>query len=209
MALVRFGIVALFLTWADFASAQGKRIYTDDRFIYILQVDSMLSMDSTPHECRIASIAITGKDGHAIQTITTGENYPGCELPENQQFIIEDMNFDGYNDIRLLQFMPAGPNLHYYYWLYDPRTGSFRQNTELEEITSPEFDSKLKLIYSFWRSSCCHHGLSTYRYVHGRPVMVEENSLEETGDIIITTIKKRVKGQLKMISRVVEPVTGH
>jgi hypothetical protein len=132
------------------------------------------------------------------------ENYPSCGLPKDQVFIVEDMNFDGYADIRLLQFLPAAPNLPYYYWTYDPTTQRFQRQKALEEITSPEFDSKKKLIYSFWRDGCCNHGLSTYKYMKGKPTLIEDSEVKEEDGLVTTTIKKRVDGKMKLVKKKTE-----
>ncbi|MBN8701280.1 MAG: hypothetical protein J0L54_16855 [Chitinophagales bacterium] len=181
--------------------------YGDKTFSFTLFVDSTLTGDSVNYDCVIKSIVVTRlKDGKQIQTIIPDENYTSCGLPQDQIFIIEDINFDGFNDIRLLQFLPAAPNLPYYYWIYDPATQKYRRQRALEEITSPEFDSKTKLIYSFWRGSCCDHGQSTYRYINGKPTLIEESEVKEEGEKIITTLKKLVNGRMKLVKRTVEKV---
>ena len=113
-------------------------------------------------------------------------------------------NFDGYNDIRLLQFLPAAPNLPYYYWTYNPTTQKFQRQKALEEITSPDFDPKKKLIYSFWRGSCCDHGHSTYKYINGKPTLIEETEVKEEDGKVITTLKKLANGKMKLVKKTVE-----
>ncbi|MGB7950314.1 MAG: hypothetical protein WCH75_21715, partial [Candidatus Binatia bacterium] len=51
-----------------------------------------------------------------------------------------DMNFDGYGDIRLVESRPAGPNIPYLNWLFDPGSGRFVESRALNAITSPQFD---------------------------------------------------------------------
>ena len=185
--------------------SQIKLNYGDKALSFTLLVDSTLTGDSVNYDCVIKSIVVTRlKDGKQIQTIIPDENYPSCGLPQDQIFIIEDINFDGFNDIRLLQFLPAAPNLPYYYWTYDPATQKYRRQKALEEITSPEFDPEKKLIYSFWRGSCCDHGRSTYRYINGKPTLIEESEVKEEDDKVITTLKKLVNGRMKLVKRTVE-----
>jgi hypothetical protein len=111
------------------------------------------------------------------------------------------MNFDGIDDIRLVQFIPAAPNIPYYFWIYDTTTNEFVRNKELEKITSPEFDSKQKRIFSFWRASCCDHGQSTYKYINGRPTLIEESEVAvdpNDDNKNITTVKKLKNGRWKV-----------
>jgi hypothetical protein len=100
--------------------------------------------------------------------------------------------------------LPAAPNIRYYYWTYSPTKQQFQRQVALEDITSPEFDQKKKLIYSFWRASCCDHGLSTYKYVGGKPTLIEEAEVKEENGKIITTVKRRVNGKMKLVSKKVE-----
>jgi hypothetical protein len=185
--------------------SQAKLKYADKTFLFTLLADSTLTGDSVNYDCVVKSIVVTRlKDGKQIQTIIPGENYPRCGLPQDQIFIVEDINFDGYNDIRLLQFLPAAPNLPYYYWTYNPATQRFQRQKALEEITSPDFDPKKKLIYSFWRGSCCDHGLSTYRYINGKPTLIEESEVKEEDGRVISTIKKLVNGKMKLVKKTIE-----
>lgn len=198
-----FFLIALFFSVP--ALCQRTINYRDKAFSFTLVIDSTLSGDSVNYDCVVKSVIVTRlKDNKQTQTIIPGENYPGCGLPKEQLFILEDVNFDGYNDIRLLQFQPAAPNLPYYYWTYNPATQKFEPQKALEEITSPEFDHKKKLIYSFWRSSCCDHGQSTYKYINGKPVLVEETEIKEEDGKVITTVKKRVNGRMKLVKKTTE-----
>jgi hypothetical protein len=177
-------------------AAQDDFTRSDDRFIYHATVDS------TDEECTAKSITITSRrDGAVIQTITPGDNSHFCDMPADQVFSLVDADFDGHNDIMLMQFLPASPNVPYYFWLYDPATGLFAEDSALETITSPEFDAETKSITSFWRSGCCDHGLSTYRYINGSPTLVEEREEAAKLDHMETTVRRLVKGKMKLISR--------
>ena len=195
-------IFTLFLLLNALAvNAQHKLIYSDTRFQYVLTVDSVLTTDSVNYDCVVKSIKIlTIKNHKLIQVIIPEENHPFCNLPQNQLFIMEDMNFDGINDIRLVQFLPAAANVPYYCWIYDTAANRFIRNKALEKITSPDFDPKKKLIFSFWQASCCDHGLSTYKYINGHPTLIEQSEFAEdevdTSKYILT-VKKLINGKWK------------
>jgi hypothetical protein len=177
-------------------TAQSAFTRSDDRFIY------HAAIDSADESCTAKSITIANRsDGAVIQTITPGENSHFCDIPSDQVFSIVDADFDGHNDIMLMQFLPASPNIPYYFWLYDPATGLFAEDSTLEEITSPEFDAATKTITSSWRSGCCDHGVSTYRYINGIPTMVEEYEQAAKLDHMEVTVRRLVKGKMKLISR--------
>lgn len=203
--MLKWTLFSIFSFYAIVSISQAKLTYADKSFSFALLVDSTRTGDSVNYDCVVKSIVVTRlKDRKQTQIIVPGENYPACGLPKEQIFIIEDINFDGYNDIRLLQFLPAAPNLPYYYWTYNPTTQNFQQQKALEVITSPEFDPKKKLIYSFWRSGCCDHGHRTYKYIHGKPMIIEETEVKEEDGKVITTFKNLVNGKMKLVKRIVE-----
>jgi hypothetical protein len=203
--MLKWTLFAILILNSILSISQTNLAYSDKLFSFTLLVDSTLTADSVNYDCIVKSITVTRlKDKKQVQVLTPEENYPSCGLPKEQIFIIEDINFDGYNDIRLIQFLPAAPNIPYYYWTYNPSTQKYQRQKALEDITSPDFDHKKKLIYSFWRGSCCDHGLSTYKYFNGKPTLIEESEIKEEDGKVITTLKKLVNGKMKLVKRTVE-----
>lgn len=113
------------------------------------------------------------KDREPVQTLVT-ESHGTCSLflPE-----LIDANFDGWPDLTIAEFLPAGPNVPYQAWLYDPKTERFVDAPSvLQGVTSTEFDPAHQMIYSYWRSSCCEHGVATYRWQGDDVVEVDNQS---------------------------------
>ena len=79
-------------------------------------------------------------------------------------FIIEDLNFDGYRDLRLMADRPAGPNIPYLYWLFDPQQSQFERNEALEQVTAPEVDEANQQLISNWRSGAATFGTDTWQW---------------------------------------------
>lgn len=201
-------IIILLCLFKLCANAQTTFKYQDKTFIYILRLDSALSADRVNYECFVKSISVIKKaDNKLLQTIIPPENKFFCDMPEDQVFIIEDINFDKINDIRMIQFIPAAPNIPYYYWTFNNSKRQFERNTSLEGITSPDFDHKREIITSFWRASCCDHGLSVYKYINGKPIMIEESEVAQDPDDdtrYITTVKKRINGEMKLVKKTID-----
>jgi hypothetical protein len=104
------------------------------------------------------------KDGVLIQSLET-ESQGTCSI--FKPYLI-DANFDGWPDLSLAMFLPAGPNIPHQTWLYDVATGRFVDAPAgLQDISSAEFDPVHRIVYSYWRASCCEHGVSTYRWNGG------------------------------------------
>lgn len=145
----------------------------------------------------------------AIEIFQTDKSAAVQKIPDiaaknfgQENFIIEDMNFDGYKDIRLVQFIPAAPNIPFYYWLYDPGKGAFIRNHELDEVTSPEFDQKSKLVRALWRDGCCVHGTDIYRFVNGRFLLSEREEEDcRYEDTCQVTLKKRLGNGMETVGK--------
>lgn len=87
----------------------------------------------------------------------------GMFLPE-----LTDMDFDGKPDLTIALTLPAGPNIPHQSWLYDAKRDRFVDApASLQDITSPMFDAARKLVYNYWRGSCCSHGVDVYRWENG------------------------------------------
>ncbi len=62
-------------------------------------------------------------------------------------FKLEDVNFDSYQDLRLMVGIPTGP-IPYLCWLFDPKTGQFVHSQKLSGLASLEVDADNKQIIS-------------------------------------------------------------
>jgi len=206
-------IVVALLVFCTHSSAQKICKYHDKQFIYKLTLDSVLSGDSVNYQCSVRMICILKRSNHQlVQTINPPENYFFCDINKKEIFVAEDMNFDGVNDIRLIQFIPAAPNTPYYYWMYNNTTHQFQRNKAFDNITTPEFDRKQKLIISSWRGGWANYGSSTYKIINGKPVLIEEyetKELENDSTKHILTQKKRINGKLRLVKTTIEDVSDN
>ena len=89
-----------------------------------------------------------------------------------QWFVLQDMNFDGYVDFRVMEFMPAGASIPYVYFLWDRKARRFVRSKVLGDVTLPRFDARRKLVVSTWRSNAAHSGSDYYRWAGARLVKV-------------------------------------
>lgn len=123
-------------------------------------------------------------------------------VQENEQVIIEDFNFDGYADIRLLQYLPETANIPFFYWLYNPKTEKFERNTQLEIIHSPILDAKNEYILSQWTRGENIQGTDFYKFT-GRKIKLVKQETEEFVDSInyVLTIKEVLGDSLKTVEQ--------
>lgn len=96
--------------------------------------------------------------------------------------IVGDMNYDGNDDFRVVEFLPAGPNIPYLYYLYDPAIAGFVYSKAYETITSPEFPGNSE-IRSQWRESAGKWGIDTYTVANSTPRLTKR----ETWEVVANT----------------------
>lgn len=205
-------LIVLFLTIFTFCLTSGQTIfnYDDNLHIFKVYVDSVLSSDGVNYDSNIKLISVYNKkDNKLLQTITPPENSFSSLMPKEQIFLLNDFNFDGSTDFMIIQFIPASPNIPYYYWIFNKKDQQFQRDSTFDEITSPDFDPKQKLITSFWRANCCDHGLSSYKYIKGKLTLIEETEVADDMDNPgqqISTKKKFINGKMKLVERRVEKI---
>jgi len=86
---------------------------------------------------------------------------------------VEDMNFDGYVDIGLVEFLPASPNIPYVWWVWNSEMGQFIHCEMLSALTSPIVDRENELIRTDVRISAARHVTRQYRYINGELRLVD------------------------------------
>lgn len=93
-------------------------------------------------------------------------------------------------------------------WTYVTLAKQFIRDSSLEVITSPTFHPKDKTITSSWRDGCCNYGKSTYKYLHEKLTLIEEETAVDMKNpsIQINTLEKLVDGKMKLISKTTEKI---
>ncbi len=120
----------------------------------------------------VTEVALTRDNETSPFQIISVEAQPVID-PETVGILFIDMNFDGFRDLAVMEFLPAGANVPYLYYLYDPTTRMYARYQALDEITSPEILKTQKKIRSNWRSSAAEGGEDLWAWQDGQPVLVE------------------------------------
>ncbi len=185
-------LIIISVVYTGVLTAQKTLMYSDKTFLYELSLDSTISVYNN-YWCHVKSIFVIEKSGNKlVQTIAPPEDNSSICGGSQKFFIIEDVNFDGLNDIRLLAGLPAYANFTYYYWTFDSNANQFQKDTILEEIPNPIFDHDNKLIHSSWIGDDSY-GESTYKYVDGKLVLTEETLKDNRKYPRDTTVKYQIK----------------
>ncbi|GEM_PF-3283637 len=117
--------------------------------------------------------------------------------------VIEDMNFDGYMDFRLMEHPTAGPNTYWLFWLYDPETSGFGRVEEWEELglVSPEFLAEDQRIRSFSRDGYGLYQTRVFDIAEGIPVLAIRIHTEWEGDTLYSVTEELVDGVMMQTNR--------
>lgn len=109
--------------------------------------------------------------GNLVQKIPVGEinnvaaavTINGVNV--NGDFInfANDINFDGYKDLRVLKFLAAS-NIIYDYWLFNPSAKKFERDPILTDVSNPIFDNSKKTISSYNASGFDHANWTFFKY---------------------------------------------
>jgi LysM repeat protein len=114
--------------------------------------------------------------GGLLQDITVSIE-TSTALNDANSLIVGDMNYDGNDDFRIVKNQPAGPNIPYLYYIYDPATRNFVYNKAYENITSPEFPGNSE-VRSKWRESATKSGIDTYTIANNTPRLTRRETWE-------------------------------
>ena len=127
---------------------------------------------------------------YRVQTVTitdnsTGEILQTIFIPElsfsgdteiifwyNNILTFEDLNFDGYTDIRLYDFQNGNYLTDYIFLVWEPELGLYQNDRRLNVIPFASFNQEEQLIYGMSRGSAASHWYHTYKYIDGEPTLI-------------------------------------
>lgn len=141
-----------------------------DRGTYALQ-----SLDVCEEDTVIQAISIP-------ELTLFGQTYIYDFMRDTLGFELEDVNFDGYQDIRLFDTSNGNYRQEWIYLVWNPKEKQFEHDARLNKISLASFDQENKLIYGMERGGAVDHYYSTYQYIDGEPVIIRY--VEEEGLIL-------------------------
>ncbi len=187
-------LLSLLLSLISLASFAQKKWTTADHYhFFVLTIDTSLCESQRNQLCQtINKIEISEKgDKQNTQTIIPIDTLFLPFFDSSFVFVVEDVNFDGQNDIRLLGNLTANMQTEYNYWLYDKTTGQFKTDTNLNKLSNPRFNPTNKTIHTWWRNGASHNGHALYTWNNNQIVLIaqeEEEWITGNNGYLITTI---------------------
>ncbi len=124
---------------------------------------------------RIESLVIKEYDtSKTLQTLRVKmTSSPPADLP---LFTTEDINFDDYQDIRIIREWNASGNLYFTYWLYDVDTNTFIENEKLSTFSNPTIitDTKTFTTNLIEGMAGCLYTRGTYAFINNTLTLLQE-----------------------------------
>ena len=141
-------------------------------------------------------------------TVIQSLQIPEADRPYRgtRYFQLEDVNFDGYSDIKLLSFSGATGNGYYYYWLFDRKTDQFVFSQEFSKFCNPILHPETREIetHAVRGKAGMIYIDETFRVIDGRPVLVRRESEDEVdrdGRSFLKVVREVKNGKMKIVSR--------
>ena len=130
------------------------------------------------------SVYTAGSSRKLLQQIPYDTDF--LPLNDSDRVIPEDMNFDGYTDLKIMASR-GHANVYYACWLWDKARQKFVLHEELSQLASPRFDPGTKTIFSFNHISATDSVEATYMFQNGklRPLNILERAYDRAGNVII------------------------
>jgi len=109
----------------------------------------LLSADSKHNTVRRVDV-MRGGDNTVIQSLAPSPDAAQPFFTDEKYFVVEDVKFDGYKDVRLLSGYGGTGNRYFRFWLFDPASGLFTFNQAMDEMCNPTVDPIAKTIKSHY-----------------------------------------------------------
>ena len=125
-------------------------------------------------------------------------------LPEGSEvdaLYVEDINFDGYADLRMMEYLPGGANVPYHFWLYNSQTDKFEEAPSYNVVLSPEVDLANKELISRQRVSATEYVVEYFKPDGSTPRLVrrEERKFQPDGSSVLKLFRVDGDEGLKLV----------
>jgi hypothetical protein len=125
-------------------------------------------------------------------------------LPEGSEadsLYVEDVNFDGFADLRIMEYLPGGANVPYLFWLYNPETQNFEKAPAFQVVVSPQVDRAREELISRQRVSAAEYVTEYYKPVDDIPVLLrrEERKYNPDGSSVLKLYEVKDDSGLQLV----------
>lgn len=125
-----------------------------------------------------------------------------AKVQKNEEVIVEDLNFDGFMDIRLMQYLPTDESIAYFYWIYDDTNKRFVRSETLEKsVFSPVLDTDEEFIISQWRKNDGSWGSDFYEFTEALNIKLvkQEINTPQNNEMFQLILKENQGGVMTVV----------
>jgi len=213
MFIKHFLVTLLIFLWANYVFAQSEKVsevVEDVRGIHTFEFQ--IHKDLKPYIFKLygnksnhigkIEIIIKGKTA-PFQSITTTTTTTQSPYKRAKYFEVLDMNFDGYKDIKLLEWWGVTGNKGYRCWLYAPNKKKFIFHKELSELGNPRINHAEQTIRTSYNGGGGLYALHIWAFENGKLVCVEGTLQDYDKDKqhYIVIKNKRINGKIVEVER--------
>lgn len=146
------------------------------------------------------AVEVSDGNGRAIQSLPFDGEAPD---EDNREYfaIAEDMNFDGFTDVRVL-YSRGNVNAYYDCWLWRPEDGVFVMHDEASMLANPVFDQDTRTVRVFERGSAVCHVTGELGWENGKLVWLDKTVQDEAEDgerIVVRRYRRGSDGELRLV----------
>lgn len=152
-------------------------VHKDNLYTYKVITDTLPHTHVTDsYDASIKCVEVyRNDDGKLLQSLKTKEEGSFETFHDSANVVgFDDVNFDGFTDIRILVWTSINLQTQYEFWVYDPTRKKFLKNEELYELLNPCFDPVHKTVHSHWRSGFMGMGHALHHWKQNKLELLAE-----------------------------------
>ena len=157
----------------------------------------------------LGNVEITeGDSDQVIQTISNTTDSSTASTNAESVLTTADANFDGYEDLMILNGCGTTGNCLYGFYIYDPETNNFVYDNFLSKLTNPSFDYDKNQIATAVNVDAYDFKSDTYQYQDGEYTLVrkEISTLDQNSNTVTKKIYELGKDlKMELTSSVTTP----
>jgi len=156
-------------------------------------------IDTTGEVWNVKGIDIyTGDSSTPIQQIKHVNTLTPVGGDFSGGFMVEDYNFDGKSDFRLIKLDPKTKEIKFHFWLFDKKENGFVPCFQLDSLPAPQFDYANHFVLSEFETDSSLIS-DTYKFSNQSLVLEERNVKIFSQQSISIRKYKTEKGQLILV----------
>lgn len=145
----------------------------------------------TKKKASYADISQAASSYYALQSFTIENNKGKVQtltgfkeddlVDKVPEITLEDMNFDGYLDLKIMINYPdmRKGDYSYLYYIYDKKQEKFIRNSVLDGIGVAYFDPTINAVFTYDADGSGNEGTKTYKWQNGKLYLIKEERVYE------------------------------